>query len=521
MALFWLIAWPARAACPSRVYTVPLGTSSFRMSLSGLAGPGLSVVEWTKVFHGGLTNDAQYLYYQPTAGFWSTGVDSFVIRLHDANKGSESYATVQLTTPTQRAVHYDEDFETVGLLGTNWLLSDPGGQASYSTAAAMNGTYGLHFADGNGPAELLTSMEWRGASGGNNGTRGGYIPPTGGGLAGGALANNLTKTGVIVKSTFDGALYHWVNLTDNGSSISLQVCALDGCNPIVEVPRTAHNLELLRWPPTSLRPAGVGLWIDGLLASQRLNTPYPSGTAEPPPSYSWGVSDCTSACPQLDLDNTSIFDLSGEPREVCTGADDFETGQITGWTLYGAQNLSTSQLAAQDGRYGLRVDLGPVGNSIGGLLMRAADVNHFHQGLRLTVDPNSVAMCTTCSLVLAVGAQNGGGARAWALILDNRTDGYQLRLQVTRNDNSRINKTWNITDQSHTVKVEWQRSTATKVATGYGRLWVDGQLVGDIPNVDNDAITFDSLRIGASAGAGQGSGQVFLDQIEYWTEDGI
>jgi hypothetical protein len=105
--------------------------------------------------------------------------------------------------------------------------------------------------------------------------------------------------------------------------------------------------------------------------------------------------------------------------------------------------------------------------------------------------------------------------RLVAIVLRRMSGQYALMGITRRDDNTEVNTPFfPITAGPHAVEFDWRRATAPGANNGSFQLWVDGALVGNVANLDNDSSGVDFVRLGALTLKGGASGTIYWDEFE-------
>jgi hypothetical protein len=72
-----------------------------------------------------------------------------------------------------------------------------------------------------------------------------------------------------------------------------------------------------------------------------------------------------------------------------------------------------------------------------------------------------------------------------------------------------------ITDAPHYLEIHWRKSSSPTANDGVCQLFVDGQSVGNLTNLDNNLSSVDFVRLGALSVKAGAMGVMFWD--EYWS----
>jgi hypothetical protein len=106
-------------------------------------------------------------------------------------------------------------------------------------------------------------------------------------------------------------------------------------------------------------------------------------------------------------------------------------------------------------------------------------------------------------------------ARVMAIVLRRQAGAYSLMVRVRRDDGTRASTAfYPITNATHSVEVDWQRSTAPGASNGTFRLWIDDVLKQTLSGIDNDQAGVDNVRMGALSVKTGASGILLFDELE-------
>lgn len=533
LGLLFATARGVEAACPPdslRPLVLPGAETAYL--LKSELGLSAGTLQWTAPTHGVVTETFDRLVYAPNPSFWDLGVDSIVVSTPGRN---DLPKTVQWVAGSLSGPPSVEDFENPW--NPNWDLSQFDSYA-IGPLGKLSGNYGLHFTAmsfGGEATVHLPQPDTGGATAGGGATASWHPPGGGGGGSNGTCggAGQGCPSGIWYRllatdGNDDGTVEYSVYVRENGNLVLVGLSPggslLPGEAPIAvtSVARAAHQLEMHFWPDGEFRTGGAGLWIDGRLALAT-ETTSPSWRAveeSEHSTYIWNGMPATSSLVGANLahslDNLAVFDTGGQARFDCLAVDGFDSGNLDpSWVPYNGGNLSVLSDAALAGKLGLDIHLADLGVSSGGLLQLPVAGRNRH-GLRFRFDPNAPEFQSGATLNLALGFQSSTTPRPFLSVLKRNTAG-ELVVQIhSRDDLAAVRSTTvPISDAPHVLEFDWQRSTTTHVPTGYLRAWVDGVLVAEHLNLDNDALYLSEIRVGA---LGLAKGHVFLDQVEAWAE---
>jgi len=194
--------------------------------------------------------------------------------------------------------------------------------------------------------------------------------------------------------------------------------------------------------------------------------------------------------------------------------DGFESGDLSAWSGYQSEVglLTVNKTAAMEGNYGLQVQI-LSNNSIYVMdnLPEAEPTYRVH----FLFNPNSIGMGKNDTLAILVGYTEDGTA-AFLVELRNSKGNYQLRAGLISDRANYTYTQWiNITDNWHSIEINWQAATALAANDGSLDLWIDDVREENIGSIDNDIRRIDSIRLGAIDEIDNGTrGIFFFDSFE-------
>jgi hypothetical protein len=71
-----------------------------------------------------------------------------------------------------------------------------------------------------------------------------------------------------------------------------------------------------------------------------------------------------------------------------------------------------------------------------------------------------------------------------------------------------------ITDEPHSLQIDWVRSSGPNFQNGRLELWIDGESVAVVDGIDNDQRGIDTARLGVFGIKAGAQGTVFLDWFD-------
>ncbi|HEV7669494.1 MAG TPA: hypothetical protein VGS22_13295 [Thermoanaerobaculia bacterium] len=499
-------------------------------------GLSAGALQWSAATHGLVIDGFDRLIYSPNASFWDVGVDSIVVTTPGRN---DLPKTVQWVLAMRPGVASIEDFENPA--HPNWDLEsfDP---AAISALGKLSGNLGLRFTTtspgGQATATLEDPGDTNGATAGG-GAVAGWQPPGGGGPQNGTCGSYpVCPTGawypfLEADMDNDGQAEHTVYVKEFGDVVQVGLSPGEGLE-LSEVPgvvttvsRKAHILELAQWPAADNRNPGAAVWIDGRHALEIEDTQGRQSFMEPEPepgsafTFVGVPATFTTGGTALahSFDNLAIFNLVAAPRFDCLALDGFDSGVWdSDWTAINGANLSVNSSAALVGKLGLDVQLFDFGAGNGGLLTLQELAGRDRYGLKLRFDPRGVESEVGGTLNLALGLQTLAAPRPFSAVLKRNASGFVVQIQ-SRDDVGGAKMTpVAISNAAHVLELDWQRSTTTHVGTGNLRAWLDGVLVAEHLNLDNDSEWIAEIRVGGLGTPGAVKGHLLLDQVEAWAQ---
>ncbi len=93
---------------------------------------------------------------------------------------------------------------------------------------------------------------------------------------------------------------------------------------------------------------------------------------------------------------------------------------------------------------------------------------------------------------------------------------YQLRVNLRADGGGTTSSGWvDISDNPHSIEIDWQAATAPAANNGQLAWWLDGTAQTSVTGVDNDLSRVDRIRLGAVSGLDAGtSGTEYFDGFE-------
>lgn len=229
----------------------------------------------------------------------------------------------------------------------------------------------------------------------------------------------------------------------------------------------------------------------------------------------------------LDDDSQSDYYIgSGSPNLLARAGtsilnDDFETGDTSRWDSEFTPNpgdLEVTQTSPPEGSYALEITPEDPGTGQPHLLV--ADYSPYQEavfGASFLIDLRFFDLGSSTVSVLYLFDDQGNGVGLLRMRL--HSSGYQFKLG-TWDDNGVLQQVpqtgWGnlgTTLTWHTVRISWGAATNSSSADGYLALWLDGQVVGERKDIDNDDKSVGEVWFGLTGGGPltDASGSYHLD----------
>jgi RHS repeat-associated protein/uncharacterized repeat protein (TIGR01451 family) len=203
-----------------------------------------------------------------------------------------------------------------------------------------------------------------------------------------------------------------------------------------------------------------------------------------------------------------------DPQLPFSLEDGFEYGSLDStsspWDVYtNNPDLSISQSGKRTGDYGLVA----VANDTEDLWVREelGGEKEFHA--RVYINPEEFAFGQGEALEFL----RLDGAAYWgiATVQLTKTTSYELQIRARKDDLNFENGSWiEIGDGWTAVEIAWKAASYDGANDGYLELYIDGQLVSSLTNLDNDSLPATRLYLGTYGLEANSSGTLYLDDFK-------
>ncbi|MCB1037492.1 MAG: hypothetical protein KDD47_26915, partial [Acidobacteria bacterium] len=197
-------------------------------------------------------------------------------------------------------------------------------------------------------------------------------------------------------------------------------------------------------------------------------------------------------------------------------ADAFEAG-LDAWDVVmasGGGSVDVDSAAALEGAQGLAVT---VVDSNGQVHVRKHLAPYASTlSAEFLFDPNSLAMAEGSGHPIFLG--DSISTSGLSITLQRWSGAYHLRLRVVQDDGQTVTtRLVPITDEPHTLHLEYSRATAPGVTDGHAQLWIDGVAEPELTGLSNSSVALTSLRLGAVWQLDPGTaGTSYFDNFRAW-----
>ncbi|MEM6793247.1 MAG: hypothetical protein AAF725_04665 [Acidobacteriota bacterium] len=212
-------------------------------------------------------------------------------------------------------------------------------------------------------------------------------------------------------------------------------------------------------------------------------------------------------------------------REVSPGTADAFESDLSSWNAMSeaAGFLRVSAAAALGGDSGLEIDFDEHSGGWGAWILDTVPDSSASMGLRFRIDAADLEIPQNQTLVLALGqTSNGETVASRFMIRLWQSPSGQTRIRASARDDSDTRHVLPYVSlggpgvNHHQVELEWRAAREPGSEDGWLRFWLDGALIGELTELDNDELFVNSLRFGAMFVASGTRGELRLDEFESW-----
>jgi uncharacterized protein YjiK len=330
-----------------------------------------------------------------------------------------------------------------------------------------------------------------------------------------------TALGLVTACTYSPTLYF------DGSTWGLGTNNIDAFNQLILGPiPTATNTPtptLTSTPTNTFTPT-----VTFTPSNTPTNTLTPTITNTPTVTSTPGPTNTPTHTPTITLtptitntptdtpipSNTPTFTPS--PTEAVSDvifADGFESGSFSAWSssTTGGGDLSVSPSAALVEANGMQLLI----NDTASIYATDNTPNlEPRYRMRFYFDPNSISMNDGDMFTLMYGFS--GSTSILRVDFRFSSGAYQLMARAL-NDGSTWSATpwFTISDDPHSIELDWQASTEVGANNGTLTFWLDGVELSLVTGIDSDTRRIDTIRLGAVTGLDAGTiGTVYFDAFD-------
>jgi RHS repeat-associated protein len=250
-------------------------------------------------------------------------------------------------------------------------------------------------------------------------------------------------------------------------------------------------------------------------ASSATASSTPTATDTPTPTETPTVAETPTNLPASS--DTPTLTPTPTVTSIPSGSlfsDGFESGDLSAWTnaTTDGGDLAVSSTSAHTGSYGLQAMIDDTQEIS---VYKDLSVEVSAVKTEIDLDPNSLSMGEWNSFYVLEARNLQGFSQLWGLSLRYSEGSYRLILRV-RSDGGTYNYTalYPISDDWHTLGVEWQASSADGANDGTATLWIDGVAVETLSGLDTDTYQLGRFKLGAWSMASTTTGTLNLDNFQ-------
>lgn len=208
-----------------------------------------------------------------------------------------------------------------------------------------------------------------------------------------------------------------------------------------------------------------------------------------------GYVDTNCVVDETNEDNEYGPDILTVSDPIVSFTDGFESGDFSSWTRYndGGGWLYPCGQAGVNGDWGACVERGD--NDRRKQLIDETPLDKTTFNVRFNFDPNGISMAEAerfrfvQTKLLAI--------RPYYLVLRYLDGQYWMQLAVRTDSDTYIKTNWfAVADNQHTIEINWTASTGPGADDGRARLYMDGVLLDQLSEIDNDTMYVDTFKIG-------------------------
>jgi hypothetical protein len=316
----------------------------------------------------------------------------------------------------------------------------------------------------------------------------GYLPT---GIAGlGLWGNGFTGTVPASISNFTGLI--WLSLYDNPLTGDMSTI-------IGYIPTGIQQLYLFDSLYTGTIPDTISN-LSSMIAFDVSNNTGMNGTISmniTTLALTWakfgGTYLCEPADPGYDTWKLTVGTYS--PGTCILFTDDFETGDFTLWTRFndGGGWLYPCTDAAINETWGACVERGD--NDKRKQFTDETPVDQTTFGAHFSFDINSLSLVEGERFRFM--QVKWGVERPFFIVLKYESGQYLIQLNTLLDDLTKTKTGWYVlTDEPHTIEVNWQAASFDGANDGYAKLYIDDVLQEELIGLDNDTMFIEKFKVG-------------------------
>jgi hypothetical protein len=219
-----------------------------------------------------------------------------------------------------------------------------------------------------------------------------------------------------------------------------------------------------------------------------------------------------------DGHRSGVFAQRFSPDADLIFSDGFESGNLAAWSAAATDGGDASVSATAGLNFSVAGLRGVVDDTAGLYVQDDTPDDESRYRARFYFDPNSFDPGEAQNHFrtrLFIAFEENPARRLVAIVLRRIAGQYRLMGRARLDDNSQYNTGFfPISNDSHFVELEWNRSSGADAEDGSFELWIDGESVHAATVLDNSISAVDFVRLGALSVKPGADGTVYWDEFE-------
>ncbi len=512
------MALPAAAINEPSVFVVSSIAGSKEIQDKDVPGydpiSGLQLQSYSQGSYGTLMRLTGGFRYTPSANFYSVGSDSISYSYLDA--GNDVRSGVLFFLLGTYSEEYVEDFE--GPLDMPWSLYDPSARVVFGSLGAISGAGGMRVGHGESAGYVAVPTPAGPVKGG--GQQGSHtsvrirLPRS----AGVGVPNAPGQDDVVLRSGNGDVVEYELRArmrADYKYDLILTARGAASTPAATAVVAPGASLIDIEWWPEGADGGETlgGIWVrvNGYTLIGPLPLVNGGGLAV---EHYFGSLGSTTGGLQFDVDDIRVAQTPPEAnKDAVVLLSDFESGGAPGWNTGTGPSMSVVPAWTSTTLYSVSM---PLALGQRGYWSSPAPQAERRLGLRANlraVETPDMAQGLSVPLITL----NDDEAKPMLRVrLRRNSSGIVLETQVRHDDGTWVGVFKPFTDLlTHRLEVQWAAASGPLASDGYVRMWLDGVMVGEVLEVDNDTRAAEWIHLGP-VGSNAATGSMQVDDIQAW-----